>query len=54
MIEYVDAQKCYMTFCLNVAPISLRVRFLKAMQGPVTNPPPLWIFLEASLSIKTQ
>ena len=28
MIEYVDAQKCYMTFCLNAAPISSRVRFL--------------------------
>ena len=27
MIEYVDAQKCYMTFCLNAAPISSRVRF---------------------------
>ena len=28
MIEYVDAQKWYMTFCLNAAPISSRVRFL--------------------------
>ena len=27
MIEYVDAQKWYMTFCLNAAPISSRVRF---------------------------
>ena len=27
MIEYVDAQKCYMTFYLNAAPISSRVRF---------------------------
>ena len=29
MIEYVDAKKCYMTLCLNVAPISSRVRFFK-------------------------
>ena len=30
MIEYVDAQKCYMTFYLNTAPISSRVRFSAA------------------------
>ena len=29
MIEYVDAQKCYMTFRLNAAPISSRVIFFK-------------------------
>ena len=32
MIEYVDAQKCYMTFCLNAAPISSRVRFFQKIK----------------------
>ena len=31
MIEYVDAQKWYMTFCLNAAPISSRVRFFQTI-----------------------
>ena len=33
MIEYVDAQKWYMTFCLNAAPISSRVRFFIGYLG---------------------
>ena len=33
MIEYVDAQKCDMTFCLNAAPIYSRVRFFHLHEG---------------------
>ena len=46
MIEYVDDQKCDMTFCLNAAPISSRVRFLKSGMPPA----PSSNFIEAFLT----
>ena len=49
MIEYVDAQKWYMTFCLNAAPISSRVRFfvqvfLNFLSQQIPFPPAFLVF----------